>query len=67
MHIEAKDLQFGDTVIFEGETYHVIEATPNTDGGINVFLSPSDGIGLDRYLAVPAPFSFWTISRIEEM
>lgn len=62
--IEAKDLQFGDTIWFEGEYHHVIEAVLNTDQGVNVYMSPTDGLGLDRHLSFPQPFTFYLYTRI---
>jgi hypothetical protein len=68
MHTEAQNLQFGDTVVFEGETYHVIESKLNPENGYyHVYLSPTDGIGLDRIFAFPPTFNFWKISSIDKM
>jgi hypothetical protein len=65
MLVAAQELKFADTIIFEGETYHVIEAAENSAGTINVYMSPTDGLGLDRIFAFPKPFSFETISRLQ--
>lgn len=64
MHVDAQNLRFGDQVLFEGETYNVIEAVPNNIGSINVLLSPTDGISLDRHLAFPKQFYFDTLYRL---
>lgn len=64
MQLDAKDLQFGDTIVFQGDTYDVIEATENDIGSINVLMKPTDGLGLDLHLAFPKPFCFETISRL---
>ena len=65
MHTQAKDLRFGDTVFQQGELCHVIEADPNNAGGINVWLSPTDGLGLDIQIGVPKQFCFFVTNRLQ--
>ena len=65
MHTQAKDLLFGDTVVFQDEFYHVIEAKLNDQQGINVWLSPTDGIGLDSKIGVPKQFCFFVTNRLQ--
>ena len=65
MHIAANDLSFGDTVAFEGDWFHVIEAVPNNQDGINVWISPTDGLGLDRKIGVPREFCFFVTNRLQ--
>ena len=64
MHTQAKDLLFGDTVVFQDEFYHVIEAVRNQADSINVWLSPTDGLGLDKKIAVPKQFCFFVTNRL---
>lgn len=63
-HIEAQELKFGDTILFEDETYHVIETWLNPNDDVRIYMSPSDGLGKDRLLAFPKPFCFNVISRL---
>lgn len=65
MHTQAKDLLFGDTVLYQDEFCHIIEAVPNDMGGINVWLSPTDGIGLDSKIGVPKQFCFFVTNRLQ--
>ena len=64
MHTQAKDLLFGDTVVFQDEFYHVIEAQLNDQQGINVWLIPTDGFGLDKKIGVPQQFCFFVTNRL---
>lgn len=65
MHTQAKDLLFGDTVVFRNEFCHVIEAVANAAGGVNVWLSPTDGLGLDHKIGVPKQFYFFVTNRLQ--
>ena len=62
--VEAQNLQFGDTVIFQGETYYIVETEENSEGSINVRMNPLDRFALDRHFAFPKPFTFELISRL---
>ena len=68
IHVEAQHLKFGDTIqkAFYGETVHVIESVTNDNGSQNVWLSPTDGLGLDEKFAVPKQFCFEVIGRLSE-
>lgn len=65
MHTQAKDLHFGDTVAYQNDFHHVIEAKVNYQGGINVWLSPTDGLGLDVKIGVPKQFCFFVTNRLQ--
>ena len=56
-HIEAQDLYQFATVLFEGETNHVMQVTSYEDK-IILTLSPTNGLDQDRILAFPPKFSF---------
>ena len=53
MQKTADALEFGDSVWFENIEHHVIERTPNDTGTTNLWLSPTDGLGLDAKFSVP--------------
>lgn len=63
--IEAQELRFGDTVQFEGDSYHVIEAREEGDDHMFVYISPTDGLGTDRIMKFPNSFAFSEISRLQ--
>ena len=65
MHTQAKDLLFGDTVVFQDEFCQIVEAVPNDQGGVNVWLSPTDGLGLDSKIGVPKQFCFFVTNRLQ--
>lgn len=58
-HIEAQDIVWMNTVRFDGETYHVINSTFDTEQEkVLLWLSPTDGFGPDKFIGVPPKFNF---------
>ena len=66
-HIEAQDLVRPMIIRYEGETYHVMNSVyDNNTEHVNLWLSPTNGLDPDRYLAFPPQFSFELIELSKE-
>lgn len=67
-HVEAQDLTWLDQVVFQGETYNVINSTFDKDmEKIMLWLSPTDGFDPDKFIAVDPKFSFEKITKPFEL
>lgn len=64
MDIAAKDLKFGDTLAYKDDMYHVIEATRYGSDHTKVWMSPTDGLGLDEKIGFPNEFCFHVTNRL---
>ena len=52
-HTRVTNLKFGDTVWWQGYPHHIIECELNDSGSYNVWMSPTDGLGLDVKYSFP--------------
>lgn len=63
-YVRADNLRFGDVVWHDGYQYQVFEAELNRIGTINVWLKPTDQIGLDIQAHFHPGFMFYLYDRI---